>query len=180
MNIGIWHTLFIWVGIIAGFFTALSTLGIWLTGKVIEKQKDSEIAELQIKVVSAQPRILTSEQKDKLISILSSQKGGKVGFIVKIHDSESKNYAEQLLEAFKLAGWQVMPSRYDLLDDFNGKINIFMTGQKVAEDVSVFLVSAFMPFDQTGILYQSETPRVASFGGGIEENTLYLEIGAKK
>jgi hypothetical protein len=54
-----------------------------------------------------------------------------------------------------------------------------MTGTSSLSSTDVFTVASAPFFDKTKISYVSEPPRVGSFGGGVQEHTLYLEIGSK-
>ena len=131
-------------------------------------------------IVASSDRTLSSDQIDLLKHVLS-QSTGKVALKSKLFDSEAKNYANQLAEVFRLAGWQVGPNSHDLLDDFlNDEINIFMTGSDSTSSVIIYPVLRISAFDQAKIRYRSEQPRTGSFGGNLQEDTLYLEIGSKE
>jgi hypothetical protein len=123
-------------------------------------------------------RVLSDAQKNIMRQVLS-ENFGKVALISKVFDLEAKKYANQLSDIFKSAGWEVSPIREDLLDDFDGKINIFMTGTSSLSNTDVFTVASAPFFDKSNVPYVSEPPRIGSFGGSVQENTLYLEIGSK-
>ena len=123
-------------------------------------------------------RVLSDVQKNIMRQVLS-ENSGKVALISKVFDLEAKKYANQLSDIFKSAGWEVSPIREDLLDDFDGKINIFMTGTSSLSNTDVFTVASAPFFDKSNVPYVSEPPRIGSFGGSVQENTLYLEIGSE-
>jgi hypothetical protein len=81
---------------------------------------------------------------------------------------------------FKSSGWEVAPVGRDLLDDFNGKINVFMTGSSSTSGIEIYNIVSIPAFDQAEISYKSGQPRIGSFGGSLQEHTLYLEIGSKQ
>lgn len=129
-------------------------------------------------IVGKSARFLSKDQK-VILKNAFSRTTERVVFMSKIFDAEAKAYAEQLSEPFVSAGWDVeAPIRQDLLDDFDGKINIFKTGKNVSTDISVSLFEKIPAFDQAGILYESKIPRKGSFGGNLEEDTLYIEVGS--
>jgi len=124
-------------------------------------------------------RTLNDSQRKILKDLLLSKEPGKVAFKSKLFDREAENYANQLADAFKSSGWEIGLVAKDLLDDFDGKINVFKTGTSSPDGTNVYLVDSFPALDSAGILYKSEMPRIGSFGGNLQENTLYFEIGSK-
>jgi len=178
--------LFFWLAIIGLIFGAFS---FWQKNNLSQKVTDSPGSINTINqvgdntvidntvIVDNLDRNLTPDQK----SILKNTLKGSIEdviFISKIFDPEAKKYADQLAEVFSSAGWNVVaPIHQDLLDDFNGKINIFMTSSTTKNTIIYNL--SVPAFDQSGITYDSKVPRDGSFGGGLRENTLYIEVGSK-
>lgn len=129
-------------------------------------------------IIGKTTRHLTESQKVILKNALSGA-GERAAFMSKIFDPEAKIYAEQLSESFASAGWTIVaPLKLDLLDDFSGRVNIFKTGKSATTSLDVFLVEKIPAFDQAGISYESKIPRAGSFGGNLEEETLYIEVGS--
>src|SRR3989344_883473 len=61
----------------------------------------------QAELVKLMPRSLTSEQRSFLLDRLSS-KQGRIGFMSKLFDGESKDFTDELEQVFRDAGWIIM------------------------------------------------------------------------
>ncbi len=129
-------------------------------------------------IVGTTQRGLSDAQKNILINALAKEPG-KAGFITKIFDSEADQFASQLAQIFTTAGWKVSQTNKSLLDNFNGKINIFMTGAQSSNSTLIYHEFSIPSFDQANILYESIKPREGSFSGSLEPDTLYIEVGSQ-
>ncbi len=163
------------VAIISGFFSFLSKEK---TGINVTAQNLSNIIQTVNQngdnYINA-PRKLTNNQILSVDKFLREKPPGRVCFKIKIFDPEAKEYAQQLMEIFKNGGWDTSCQvDLNLLDDFQGKINLFkITSKNELELVKIPL------FDELKIPYQSEPPRVGSYNGLEKNDALYIEVGGK-
>jgi len=167
MNTELLHSIFNWVAIGAIALSLISAIGIVWTGKIIDYKKDAEIAKLQ-------PRILSNFQKTALLEKISQQKG-RIGFISLMMDGESLDFADELADVFKKAGWNLAPTIRTSLNDFPGFLSIFVTGQNL--DASASLVCR--SFQEINIDCRSEKIEGSSIGGVRELDTVYVVVGRK-
>jgi hypothetical protein len=110
-----------------------------------------------------------------LVKKLSTSKGLNVGFVTKVFDSESENYATQLSKIFNEASWNVIyPINKTLLDDFNGSINIFAQHGLIANADLVCVI-----LSEVGIRCERQPLRDGVVSGVFDQNTIYLIIGSR-
>jgi hypothetical protein len=183
MTLSTLNTIFAWTAIIAAVLTTISTVGLFWTGSILDKRKQREIGTLQSSLDKLQPRVLTLAQREKLSSELSSYKQMKVGFSAKIFDMEAKQFAEQFSDVFKKAGWHVVePINAQLLDDFDGKINLVLAATGNAQtdnDLTAIALTISKSIHDAGIPCEMRPIRQGSVGGQFDPGAIYLLIGAR-
>jgi len=183
MTLDTLNSIFAWTAIIAALLTAISTIGSWWTGSIIDARKQQEIAGLHVMVGALQPRTITVSQREKLISKLPKYNQMKVGFAAKMLDPEARSFAEQLASAFRQAGWSIVdPINAQLLDDYDGYINIIAVSTGIADRDKELTATADQLF---GSLADADIPcrphpiREGSIGGQLVPGSIYLLIGAR-
>src|SRR5690348_10864677 len=80
------NSIFTYTAVIAALLTAISTIGLWWTGSIIDSRKRQEIADLHKSLASVQPRSINSAQREALVSRLSGHEKMKIGLCTKIFD----------------------------------------------------------------------------------------------
>lgn len=175
MSITLLHSIFIGMTIAGAVFTAIGVFGNWRTGAIINQAKDGEILKLQKNIIELQPRKIITEQRLKLVESLSKKKG-KIGFISKLLDSESEDFATELSEIFREAGWQtVEPINRTLLDDFEKGLNIF-----AKPELKEYADLVVKSLNEVGILIWPQPIRDGSLSGNFDENAIYIAVDSKK
>ena len=164
-----------WTAAIFSTLAAFSTIGFLVTSNIISKrdtairkQKDAEIEMLK-------PRSLSAEQKSKLQAALQGQQG-TVGFISKLMDGESLDFAEALEAEFRAAGWTVQPTAKTSVNEFPGYVVVVASTAVVgplADSAAKALIGA-------GIECRPETPAPNSIGANILPDTVYVITGRKR
>ena len=120
------------------------------------------------------PRHLSATQEKQLTTMLATTKG-KVGFISRFMDGESADFADELATVFRDAGWDVVPTRRDSLNDFPGFVSFFVTGEGLDESANFICKT----LNKSGIICKPENIQESSIGGGLEPNTVYVVVGRK-
>jgi len=171
-----WHNFFVIVGWSAAFIAAVGGLGSWITGSMIDKAKNKEIAVLETQVQSLGPRTLNADQKQKLIEKLKTYNDVKrIGFYSRMMDRESAAFADILSETFKEAGWDVALTNRSSLNDFPGFLSIFTVG-KPPKTLVKFILEAFQ---EIGVDCHSENIKENSLSGKRELDRVYIVVGSK-
>lgn len=100
----------------------------------------------------------------------------KIGFATKLLDQE--------VAIFKLAGWRVVePVNAQLLDDYEGLINIIAVSLGIAEADAKLTGTAerlCVLINEAGIQCKLGPVRQGSIGGTLEPGSIYLLIGAHR
>ena len=175
MNIYLLNNIFTYLLIFGAIFTAVGIIGGWKTGAIINTAKDDEISSLQHKVIELQPRKITTEQRMRLIEILS-KKRGRIGFISKLLDTESKTFATDLMKIFQESGWQTIePINQTLLDDFDKGLNIFAKPE-LKEYADLVVIS----LNEVGILIWPQLIREGALSGVLDEDAIYIAVDSKE
>jgi hypothetical protein len=125
---------------------ALCAFALAVGGEIVHYQYDSRKEVLYGEQIDAlkkinTPRTLTQDQKQKFLAIMST---GKSHDITVWHapDLESQNYADQLSNALREAGWPVKPAPFRMLERSAPGLVIMVHDVKVAEPEAVVLQSA--------------------------------------
>jgi hypothetical protein len=79
-------------------------------------EKKAELAALK-------PRTLSATQKRQLVEQVSKERG-TIRFIHRLMDGEGDDYGQQIAEAFKSAGWTVLPGAGNSLNDLPGMVAV--------------------------------------------------------
>lgn len=161
--------------IIAISISFLSASGLLYTRKAIDREKGAKISSLQNELKIVQPRHLSSDQKTRLLSKLSTRKG-KVGFIIRTFDGESADFAEEIATAFRSAGWEVVPTNRTYLDDSPGFLNILLTSKNL-EETANFIIQSFKEINID--CHRGEKIREGSLSGVFQPGTVYVVVGRK-
>lgn len=167
-NMELLHQIFSWAAIGLTIFAAIASGGALVTGKYLDQQKNAKIVELQ-------PRTLTDTQKKKLLEIVAKQPG-RIGFVSRLMDGESSDFADLLTSVFTEAGWTIAPTIRTSLNDFPGFLSIFVTGENLNPSADFICKS----FQETDIVCHSENIQDSSIGGVREPNTVYVVVGRKR
>ena len=122
------------------------------------------------------PRGLTEEQSKTLPSLLSFQSKFQVAGMCRMMDTESYNYAEQLVSVFRKAKWKVIETNRSFLDDIDSDVVVAITENEQIEVANQIILA----LNKIGIAAKKlEKIRENSFSGA-QTNTIYLIVGAKK
>jgi hypothetical protein len=122
------------------------------------------------------PRGLTEEQSKTLPSLLSFQSRFQVAGMCRMMDTESYNYAEQLVSVFRKAKWKVIETNRSFLDDIDSDVVVAITENEQIEVANRIILA----LNKVGIAAKKlEKIRENSFSGA-QTNTIYLIVGAKK
>jgi predicted GTPase len=176
MSIEFLNSFFIWLAIIAAGLAFLSGVGSYYTGKIIERQKNQKIVSIEADLHSVNPRTVSEQQRNTLIEKLPQLKGQSIVFVSRLMDGESLDYARQLEEIFKNAGFIVGPTNTSLLDDFPG----FLTAAVSAEgDPQKRIDTIKEIFDYAGIDFRFTDIRPNSVTIQSQPNTIYIFVGRK-
>jgi hypothetical protein len=120
-------------------------------------------------------RTITPEQKMKLAQFLPPPASFQIAAACRLMDSESCSYAEELMEVFRGLRWQTGPINKSFLDDTRSDVVVAIT-----EDVQIPVANRIMAaLNKVGIKATNDPIREGSIGG-VQTNTLYLIVGARK
>ena len=169
VNVPLWHSIFIWISIIAAILTALAAVGSWWTGRILEQQRERQIAQLQ-------PRRMSAPQRAQLVELVR-QRPARIGFVSRMMDGESADFADDLAGAFRQAGWTVAPTLRTSLNDFPGYVVLFAVGNEAGLEETARFVRTTL--NQAGIDCRFERIDAGSIGGQREDNTVYITVGRK-
>jgi mannitol-specific phosphotransferase system IIBC component len=140
-----------------------------------QNHKSSErVFELENELNKVYPRKLSDEQKDKLINVLSFKSEFQIGIACRALDRESYKYAEQFVEVFEKANWQVLPINQTYLDDTETDLVMVITDKRQLETADKIM----MILNNSGISCKSAAIREKS-ASDIKPNTIYLFVGSK-
>jgi hypothetical protein len=168
LNLETLNPFFKWTAAVLPFALAFAGVGALITGNKIAARKDAEIQALKHRTVS-------EEQRIKLLDRLRHVRG-KIGFMSRLMDGESGDYAAQLAGKFKEAGWEIAPMLRHSLNDLPGFVTLAGTSPKLAS-IGDTVANAL---NDVGIDCHPEFIDPHSVGGGAEPDTLYVVIGRKK
>lgn len=154
--------------------------------QVIEAQQRQASAEQQVRAL--QPRVLTPEQKTLLITQLSEKHDQSVGFVSRMMDGESQDYAETLAAIFREAGWQVAPINRTGLYDLPNMLTLAVIVENpdnlesVAKSRHLDPVADFIcqTLQEVGINCQPASIPPNSYSGPLQPHTLYIFVGRKR
>jgi len=122
------------------------------------------------------PRELTRQQSSTLLDLLSFGSKFQVAGMCRLMDTESYNYAEQLVSVFRKAKWKVGETNRTFLDDIKGDVVVAITGDDQIEVANQIILT----LNKVGIKAKKlDEIRENSFSGA-QPNTIYLIIGTKK
>jgi hypothetical protein len=113
-----------WTVAVLPFALAFAGVGALITGNIITTQKEAEIQSLK-------PRAVTETQRRDLLHRLNNSHG-RVGFMTRLMDAESGDYADQLADIFKAAGWDIAPTVKTSLNDLPGFVTLAATNPNLA------------------------------------------------
>jgi hypothetical protein len=170
MNVPLWHSIFIWMSIGAGVLTVLAGIGTWWTSRILGEQRERQIAELQ-------PRRISVSQRARLVE-LARQRPNRIGFVSRVQDGESADFADHLAAAFRDAGWNVAPTLRTSTNDFPGYMVLFAVGDEAALAETARFVRSTL--QQAGIDCRFEPLREESIGGERQDDTVYITVGRKR
>ena len=143
---------------------------------VLSKELDASkelIAKLEKKT---SPRKLTEEQSKTLPNLLSFESKFQVAGMCRMMDTESYNYAEKLISAFREAKWKVSETNRSFLDDIDSDVVVAITENEQIEVANKII----FVLNKVGIAAKKlDKIRENSFSGA-QPNTIYLIVGAKK
>jgi hypothetical protein len=157
-----------WTVAVLPFALAFAGVGALITNNMINARKDAEIQSLK-------PRAISETQRRELLHRLTNSHG-RVGFMTRLMDAESGDYADQLADIFKAAGWDIAPTVKTSLNDLSGFVTLTATNPNLAglgDTVANALNAA-------GIDCHPQPIEPNSVGGGAEPDTLYIVVGRKK
>jgi hypothetical protein len=140
-----------------------------------QNHKSSErVFRLENELNKVSPRKLSEEQKNKLINVLSFKSGFQICIACRVFDRESCKYAEQFMEVFEKADWQVLPINQTYLDDTETDLVMAITDKRQLETANKIM----MILNNSGISCKSAAIREKSVSD-IKPNTIYLFVGSK-
>ncbi|WP_341895429.1 hypothetical protein [Ferrovibrio terrae] len=168
MNLITIHSFLSWSAQIFAVLTALAAVGAYYTGNIISEKKDTEIAALK-------PRTLSDTQRATLENILRSRVG-TVGFMSRLMDGEGIDYANQLAEVFRQAGWNVVSIAGNHLADLPGRVTTAILDDATMLPIAEMVCQAF---NEAGIICGGEI-RQGQLPGPLAPQTLYIVIGRKQ
>src|SRR4030042_5675794 len=152
-----------------------------VTGDLTKKNIDleSELKESKTKLSDlkkkTEPRSLLPEQKTKLAQLLPSPANFQVAAACRLMDKESCNYAEELIGVFRDLKWQIGKTNQSFLDDIQGDVNVAVT--EVAQVPIAQQIAKAL--NKVGLRTSNERIRKEGIGG-VQDNTIYLVVGARK
>jgi hypothetical protein len=168
MDAQFWSTVLPWATV------AFSVLALASTGAGIiarDRVAAAKSAELQ----KLQPRKITEQQRATLIENLKANPS-KVGMVTPLMDGEALDYAEALIEVFKAAGWDVVPTNSQSLNSFAGYV---ILGSADTGRMGTTLDRVAVALRAIGIDVRAEPIRSGSLGGQFLPDTGYIIIGRK-
>ena len=122
-----------------------------------------------------EPRSLRPEQKTRLAQLLPPPTNFQIAAACRLMDKESCDYAEELIGAFRDLKWQVGPTNKSFLDDIPSDVTVAIT-----EDVQIPIANQIMAaLNKVGLRASNDPIRKESISG-VQANTLYLIVGARK
>ncbi len=121
------------------------------------------------------PRILLPEQKRKLVQLLPACGSFQIAAASRLLDSESRNYADDLVAVFRDTGWQTGKTNPTFLGDVHGDVVVAIT-EDAQFQTAIQIIHAL---NTVGIKARNEAipPEAIS---GVRANTIYLIVGEKK
>ena len=152
-----------------------------VTGDLTKKNIDleSELKESKTKLSDlskkTEPRSLLPEQKTKLAQLLPPPAISQVAAACRLMDKESCNYAEELIGVFRDLKWQIGTTNKSFLDDIQGDVVVAIT-----EDAQIPIADQIMKaLNKVGLKASNEPIRKEGISG-VQANTIYLIVGARK
>jgi len=136
------------------------------------KESKTKLSDLKKKT---EPRSLLPEQKTKLAQLLPSPANFQVAAACRLMDKESCNYAEELIGVFRDLKWQIGKTNQSFLDDIQGDVNVAVT--EVAQVPIAQQIAKAL--NKVGLRTSNERIRKEGIGG-VQDNTIYLVVGARK
>lgn len=122
------------------------------------------------------PRELTEEQSTTLLNLLSFESKFQVAGMCRMMDTESYNYAEQLVSVFRKAKWKVRETNRSFLDDIDSDVVVAITENEQIEVANQIILT----LNKVGIAAKKlDKIRENSFSGS-QPDTIYLIVGTKK
>mgnify|MGYP003588161740 CR=1 FL=1 len=122
------------------------------------------------------PRVLNEEQSKTLHNLLSFESKFQIAGMCRMMDSESYNYAEQLLSPFRKKKWKVLETNRTFLDDIDSDVVVAITENEQIEVANHIILA----LNKVGIAAKKlDKIRENSFSGA-QPNTIYLIVGTKK
>jgi len=122
------------------------------------------------------PRGLTKEQTKTLPNLLSFQSKFQVAGMCRMMDTESYNYAEQLVSVFRKAKWKIIETNRSFLDDIDSDVVVAITDNEQIEVANQIIFA----LNNVGIAAKKLTKIRENSFSGAQPNTIYLIVGAKK
>jgi len=122
------------------------------------------------------PRKLTEGQSKTLLNLLSFESKFQVAGMCRMMDTESYNYAEQLVSVFRNAKWKVRETNRTFLDDIDSDVVVAITENEQIEVANQIILT----LNKVGIAAKKlDKIREKSFSGA-QPDTIYLIVGTKK
>lgn len=138
----------------------------------------SELTESKIKLSDlkkkTEPRSLLPEQKTKLGQLLPPPAGFQVAAACRLMDKESCNYAEELIGVFRDLKWQIGKNQ-SFVDDIQGDVVVIVT-EVAQRPIASQIMQAL---NRVGLKASNEPIRKEGISG-VQSNTIYLIVGARK
>lgn len=170
VDVTTWNLLFKVAAIVGGSVALTGAIGTLLTDRVIQRDRAAQIQALS-------PRRLTPEQTTKLSQALGAGKASRVGFVSRMLDGESGDYADSLAAVFRTAGWEVVvPTNRVSLNDLPGFLLITVTSNGL-ESTATFIRDRLQA---AGLDVRFGGLPEGSFGGQLELDTVYIVVGRKQ
>lgn len=140
---------------------------------------ESELKENKDKIIDlkkkTEPRHIRPDQKEKLSQLLPAPASFKITAACRMMDTESCNFAEELIGVFKDLKWQVGDTNRSFLDDIQCDVVVAIT-----KDDQIPIATLIMKaLNSAGLKARNEPIRPNSMTVNTDD-AIYLIVGAKK
>jgi hypothetical protein len=136
------------------------------------KESKAKLSDLKRKT---EPRSLLPDQKTKLTQFLPPPANFQVAAACRLMDKESCHYAEELIGVFRDLKWQIGKTNQTFLDDIQSDVVVAVT-----EEVQIPIADQIMKaLNKVGLRASNEPIRKGGISG-VQDNTIYLIVGARK
>jgi hypothetical protein len=167
MTVETLNQIFKWSAVILPFVLAFVGFGALITGNIINTRKDVIIQALQ-------PRGISETQTKELLRHLENTHG-KIGFVSRVLDGESADYADKLSAIFDKAHWEIAPPVRNSTNDLPGYVTLTGTNPNLAPLGKI--VADALNAAHLDCRPQRIEPNTIS--GELQPDTIYVVIGRK-